>query len=399
MAEPRLRPTASRHLPVASVAQMRRLLDAFVQIGSGLELDEVLLRIARTACGLVGARYGALGVLDERREQLARFVTVGMDDEQIARIGALPEGHGILGLLIVDPRPIRLSDLSRHPDSFGFPPGHPPMTTFLGVPISVRGEPFGNLYLTEKIDGGEFSESDEELAMGLAAAAAMAIENAELHNRVRELDLLAERERIARELHDTVIQRLFATGLELQGVAKLAQRAEVVAQIERTIGDLDMTVRQIRSAIFELEHAEPDEESSRGLRHAVLGVATELAATLGFVPTVSFDGPVDTIVPVDTIQHVEAVVREGLANIARHAGASAAQITVTVDHEVLRVEVSDDGSGPGPDRVAGRGLENLASRATLLGGSMSFEAQHPSGSRLWWQVPLSRLMPPVEAID
>src|SRR3954462_7359047 len=167
----------------------------------------MLDRIIRAAVDLVDARYGALGVLDETGTRLAQFITVGIDDEARARIGNVPEGHGILGLLIVEPTPIRLPDLREHPDSFGFPPNHPPMRSFLGVPIRVRDTVFGNLYLTDKRTAEVFSDVDEELVVGLAAAAGVAIENARLHSRLGELALVDDRERIARDLHDTVIQR------------------------------------------------------------------------------------------------------------------------------------------------------------------------------------------------
>ena len=140
-----------------------------------------------------------------------------------ATIGDLPEGHGILGLLILDAQPLRLPDLREHPDSSGFPPHHPPMRSFLGVPVRVRDEVFGNLYLTDKTTAEVFTDVDEELVVGLAAAAGVAIENARLHARVQEFALVEDRERIARDLHDTVIQRLFATGLSLQGTARLVR--------------------------------------------------------------------------------------------------------------------------------------------------------------------------------
>ncbi|MEO7397272.1 MAG: GAF domain-containing protein, partial [Ilumatobacteraceae bacterium] len=124
-----------------------------MSIGSELSLPDVLKRITETAADLVDAKYAALGVLDESGSRLAEFITIGLTAEQTSLIGARPEGHGILGLLILEPKPLRLPDLHEHPDSFGFPPGHPPMTSFLGVPIRLRGEVFGNLYLTDKSDG------------------------------------------------------------------------------------------------------------------------------------------------------------------------------------------------------------------------------------------------------
>jgi GAF domain-containing protein len=167
-------------------------------------------------------------------------------------IGHLPEGHGILGLLIIDPRPLRLPDLNEHPDRFGFPPNHPPMTSFLGVPIVVRGEVFGNLYLCDKVGGDVFTDVDQELAVGLASAAGIAIENARLHARVADFATLEDRERIARDLHDTVIQRMFAIGLGLQSTLRLVSDVDVRTRLLSAVDDLDTTVRDVRAAIFGL---------------------------------------------------------------------------------------------------------------------------------------------------
>lgn len=161
------------------------LLDAVMAVTADLELSEVLSRIVRAACELVDARYGALGVLAPDGEQLMEFVTHGLTPQERATIGDLPRGRGILGLLIREPHPLRLPDLTAHPDSFGFPPGHPPMRTFLGVPVHVRDEVFGNLYLTEKAGGGEFTADDEAVLVALAAAAGVAIDNARLFERTR----------------------------------------------------------------------------------------------------------------------------------------------------------------------------------------------------------------------
>src|SRR5437764_6786186 len=162
--------------------RIQALLQAVVSIGSQLELSEVLHRIVETAAELADAKYAALGVLDPSGEsRLSQFLTVGIDDELHAQIGELPHGRGVLGVLISEPRAIRLANLSDHPASYGFPPGHPPMHTFLGVPISVRGEAFGNLYLTEKHGGGEFTEADEQVVQALASAAGLAIQNAHLY--------------------------------------------------------------------------------------------------------------------------------------------------------------------------------------------------------------------------
>ncbi|MFI5042442.1 MAG: GAF domain-containing protein [Acidimicrobiales bacterium] len=185
----------------AGPRSLRHLLAAVIMIGSNLDLQSVLQRIIEAAVELVGARYGALGVLNETGTGLAQFITVGIDDESHRAIGSLPKGLGLLGTLITDARPLRLPDLREHADRSGFPPNHPPMTSFLGVPIRVRDEVFGNLYLTDKMEGEVFTDVDEELALGLASAAGVAIENARLYEQVRLREAaLAAMQEIATEL-------------------------------------------------------------------------------------------------------------------------------------------------------------------------------------------------------
>ncbi len=265
------------------------------------------------------------------------------------------------------------------------------MTTFLGVPVWVRGgEVFGNLYLTDKAGGEEFTEVDEELVVGLAAAAGVAVDNARLHERAQEVMVLEDRERIAHDLHDTVIQRLFATGLLLQGASRLADRPEVVERIDRAVDDLDQTVRHIRSVIFELQ---PLPAADRSTRREVLTVVAEQAGPLGFDPVVRFDGPVDTAVQEKLAEDVVNVVREALSNVARHAGATRVEVEVVVDDGELRLSVTDDGVGLGsaPASASGRGLHNLRNRAERHGGSLVV-AGTPAGrgTVLRWCVPVTR---------
>ncbi|HET9609530.1 MAG TPA: GAF domain-containing protein [Acidimicrobiales bacterium] len=370
---------------------LRRLLDAVLSVGSGLELPAMLRRIVEAATELVDARYGALGVLDDTGTRLAQFLTVGVDDKVHEAIGHLPEGHGILGLLIVDAKPLRLPDLNRHPDSHGFPPNHPPMTSFLGVPVRVRDEVFGNLYLTDKTTADEFSDADEEMVVALAAAAGVAIENARLHSRVRNLALVEDRERIARDLHDTVIQRLFAIGLSLEGAARLvrtdADRA--VGRISGAVDDLDLTVKHIRSAIFGLETSLAG--NAEGLRTRLLALVREADDTLGFEPRVLFDGPIDTAVDDRRANDLVATLREALSNAARHAQASQVDVAVIAHNGELRLTVTDDGVGPPLDRASrgGHGLRNMAARATAFGGSAELRRGAARGSVLTWRVPLA----------
>jgi signal transduction histidine kinase len=332
-------------------------------------------------------------VLNYARTGLAQFITVGIGDEERAAIGHLPEGHGILGLLIVDARPLRLPDLRRHPDSYGFPPHHPEMGSFLGVPLLVRDEVYGNLYLADKTTAAAFTEVDEELVVALAAAAGVAIDNARLHARVQELALVEDRARIARDLHDTVIQRLFATGLSLQGTAALipTDPARATDRVEAAVDDLDVTVKQIRSAIFGLEARGPQAEATAaGVRSQVLDLVREARPLLAHEPTVLFEGPVDAATPDEVVPDLLATLREALSNVGRHAHADHVEVRLAVSGGDLVLRVCDDGVGPpGPDVPRGRGLANMAARAEGRAGSLDLAAAGESGTALTWRVPLA----------
>jgi signal transduction histidine kinase len=371
---------------MAGPRQLRRLLDGVLTIGSDLDLYTVLHTIIETAAEVVDAQYGALGVLDESRTRLSDFITVGIDEAARDRIGHLPDGHGILGLLIVDPKPLRLPDLTEHPASFGFPPNHPPMTSFLGVPIAVRGEVFGNLYLCDKRGSDVFTDVDQELAVGLASAAGVAIENARLHALVADLATVEDRERIARDLHDTVIQRLFAIGLSLQTTLRLVSDKAVVARITSAIDDLDTTVRDVRAAIFELHTSRLP---GRSVRQELVQLCAESERGLGFEPVIRFNGPIDTAVAEPMADDLFAVTREALTNVAKHAHATAVEVSIAVRDSQLIIRITDDGVGYEEGHSGGRGVENLRTRATLLGGTCTIVSRQPTGAELCWQVPLA----------
>ena len=371
---------------VAGPRQLRRLLDSVLVIGSDLDLYSVLHTIIETASELVDAQYGALGVLDEAGTRLSDFITVGIDDDARNRIGQLPEGHGILGLLIVDPQPLRLPDLSEHPASFGFPPNHPPMTSFLGVPIAVRGKVFGNLYLCDKRGGDVFTDVDQELVVGLASAAGIAIENARLHSRVAELATFEDRERIARDLHDTVIQRLFAIGLGLQSTLRLVDDPRVNGRIVTAIDDLDTTVRDVRAAIFELHTARLP---GRSVRQELIQLCAEAERGLGFEPVIRFNGPIDTAVTDTLADELFAVAREALTNVAKHARAHAVEVSIEVRDSQLAMLIADDGVGFQAGNFRGRGLDNLRVRAARLGGTFDVGPLESRGTQVRWQVPLT----------
>jgi signal transduction histidine kinase len=360
-------------------------MDAVLMLEADIELPVLLRHLVEEACSLVGARYGALGVLNEARTGLEEFLTVGLSDAEERAIGPRPTGRGVLGLLITEPETLRLADLTSHPDRYGFPNCHPPMTTFLGVPLRSRGEVYGNLYLTDKQGADEFNEEDAALAEALALAAGVAIENTRLHNRVRMLSVLDDRDRIARDLHDRVVQRIFAVGMALQSAMRLPELGLVVDRVGKAVEDLDSTITEIRTTIFELG----DSAIQGGLRRGVIGVAEELTPSLGSRPDVVFDGPIDTDIPQHIADHLLAVLREALTNAGKHAQATKFAVTLRVGREVT-LEVADNGRGMTPllvDRAA-LGLSNLRGRAEKLGGTFEIQSTQGGGTRVIWCVPI-----------
>jgi signal transduction histidine kinase len=359
--------------------RLQQMHDAMLGIASDLSLPTVLQRIIDSTCKLVDARYGALGVVDEHG-QLTDLVTSGVDDQTHEAVGRLPEFKGILGLLLSDPKPMRLRDLSEHPLAQEFPPGHPEMTSFLGVPIRGR-EVVGSLYLADKESADEFSLEDERLAVTLAAASGVAIDNARLQSSLEHLAVLEDRERIARELHDKVIQRLFAAGMTLQTTLPFTARPEVSSRITQAVEEIDETIRDIRRTIFALEA-----RSRRGVRVDIFARVDAAREVLGFTPELRLEGPIDSAVPETTADHLLATLHEALSNVAQHAGASKVDVVVEARDE-LKLMVADDGAGL-PNRIEpGQGLRNMERRALELGGAASVRPGE-SGTVVEWRVPL-----------
>ncbi|GAA2134051.1 GAF domain-containing protein [Kitasatospora kazusensis] len=552
--------------------RMQRLLEAVVSVGAGLDLHATLQRIASAAAELVDAKYAALGVISPHADGLSDFIHVGVDDETAGAIGELPAGRGILGVLIDRPEPLRLEDIAADPRSTGFPPHHPPMKSFLGEPIRVRDEVFGNLYLTEKQStSGAFTPEDAQVVHALAAAAGVAIENSRLYEeglrrerwiagasavttallstdeaqvallvaaeQVRQLAdaalgmillptgdgqmrvahasgeaaeflsgellpavgfaarLLAgesvyrddmstdpavvlrlarnfgasmavpmvaagrvlgglcvwrsrgappftesekelaqtfasqsalalrlaegqrdqqrlavfqDRDRIARDLHDLVIQRLFATGMMLETAARRAVVPEVQDRIGQAVDELDATIQEVRTTIYALQHDDHGNEPDT-LRTRILREGSQAAAALGFKPSVTFMGPVESLVGEKTGRQLLAALREILSNTARHARASrvGVEVDATVhldpaghpvsgDPEALDragrpgvlLTVTDDGVGI-PDGGRRSGLRNLTRRAETLGGDAWHEpGPYGKGTCVRWSATL-----------
>jgi signal transduction histidine kinase len=364
--------------------KLQRLMAAVLMITADVELQDLLHHIVEEARSLVEARYAALGVLDATRTGLEEFITVGLSDDDVTAIGPRPVGRGVLGLLITEPWPLRLERLGDHPESYGFPPHHPRMTSFLGVPIRVRDEVYGNLYLTEKVGAASFSDEDEALAEALAQAAGIAIQSARLHDQVRILSVLDDRDRIARDLHDRVIQRIFAVGMTLQGVARMPDPSQASGRIEKAVDELDATIAEIRSTIFELgESSVPG-----GLRQSIARLCDQMAPTLGARPVLSFRGPIDNTIPKQTADHILAVLREALTNAGKYADATVYRVILRVDDDIV-LEVADNGIGFDVAEVtAGLGLVNLKNRAEKLNGYLQVISRAGEGTSLIWSVPI-----------
>ncbi len=259
-----------------SNAQLRRLLDVGRAVVAELDVEAVLRRILETARDLTGARYAALGILDDDKQELERFVVVGIDAETRRMIGPLPRGRGVLGELIRDPRPLRLDDVTRHERSYGFPPGHPPMTTFLGVPINIRGEPYGNLYLTDKAGGATFDERDEESAIVLSEWAAIAIDNARLYEDVARRR--AELERAVRGLEATATVAR-AVGFETD----LSRVLELIVKRGRALVDARslLVLLQQGNALVVAAAAGPSSDAALGTPLSLDGTLAGSVVTTG----------------------------------------------------------------------------------------------------------------------
>jgi signal transduction histidine kinase len=364
--------------------KLRRVLEAVLLIEKDLDLPALLRHVVEEACSMTGALYGALGVLDDDKTALAEFVTIGLEPDQVAKIGPLPTGKGVLGVLIAEPGPLRLTDLGDHPESFGFPPGHPPMTSFLGVPVKVRDEVYGNLYLTDKIGWSEFTKDDIALVEALALAAGVAIENARLHQQVQVAAVYEDRDRLARDLHDHVIQRLFGVGLNLQGLAVRATGG-ILDGLQKQVIEVDEIISEVRATIYALGMG----GSSRGIRDDVIALVGELRDTVGFELEVSFDGAVNTAISETMAEHLMATIREAVTNIERHAEATKATIVLSANDGHCQLRVTDDGRGmDGQGREGGLGLTNLRRRAEKLNGRFEVTGAPTGGTVLTWRVPI-----------
>ncbi len=367
--------------------RLRELIDVGRSLVAEQDPGVVFRRLPEIACNLTDARYGALSVLDENRGGLERFVTHGIDADTKRAIGDLPRGLGVLGMLIDEPRPLRLSDVGQHPRSCGFPAAHPSMKSFLAVPVMIRGRAWGSLYLSEKRDG-EFDEADEESVIILAEWVAIAVATAQSVAEDRTRDRIAaterERGRWARELHDESLQSLAGLRVVLSAARRSDARA-LDRLLELGIEQVDLTIAEMRRLIADLRPTALDE---LGLGAAIETLSERLA--LGDVIDVETDVDLDCpaghpgqrLVP-EIEDTAYRLVQEALNNAARHGGAKHARVEVSEQGETLRIRVSDDGRGFDPGaRSDGYGLVSMRERIALAGGSLELRSSPGDGTTI-----------------
>ncbi len=357
-------------------------------IARELDLDRVLQLVVEEVRELVGARYAALGTAtpDGRIES---FITSGITTAERERIGPLPRGHGLLGTIIRDGVSLRIPDIAAHPESYGFPPNHPPMRTLLGVPVRIAGQPVGNLYLTDKRAAAEFSADDQELVELFALHAGIAIQNARLHREVQKLAVVDERMRISRDLHDGIIQSIYAVSLSLEDVGELVESdpAEAAARVDRSIDRLHTTIADIRTFIVGL-----GPEAGGGLGDVLAALAVELLDGSGIALEVDLEAApaLDARLHPEAAHELIQIAREAISNVARHSRARHARLAVEVGPAEAVLRVEDDGVGFDPDRRLGSGhfgLANLRDRAAALAGTLSIDSAPDQGTRILVRLP------------
>jgi signal transduction histidine kinase len=367
--------------PDVNSDRLGALSEAVIDIAKGEDLRASLRRLVHNAVALSDATYGALGAIG-KDGSLEEFNYVGLSEESADEIASFPEGKGLLGHLLSHPSPLRVNPIRSHEASVGFPEGHPTMNSFLGVPIRIRDEIFGSLYLTEKHGGGDFTEEDEQLVTALASAAGVAIDNARGQEAQHKVIVLAERERIARDLHDLVIQRLFATGLSLQAITKDPDLPEKdLERVRSAIDNLDSTVQQIRNSVFALQ----DQSNGDGLRSRIQREIDSLRSSSAMNITCKFSGPIDTLLDGDRADNVFAVVRELLSNAIKHSNASEVEVQIHAEISQCTVRVVDNGIGIEED-VTRSGLLNLERRALEFDGTFDIRSRIIGGTEAIWRI-------------
>lgn len=393
-----------REAEIARRANQLEALNAASQaLTTELELATVLQKVVDLSRGLVTARYGALGVLNESGQQFEQFISSGISHEVRHQIGAPPTGKGVFSVLIEDAEPLRLKDIASHPRAIGFPRHHPEMKSLMGLPIVSKGIVIGDLYLADKVteigkDGeilavGDFLPEDEQVLGMFALQAAIAIENAKLYRQVQQLAVLQERERFGMDLHDGIIQSIYAVGLMLEDVQRRTESEPAIAKekISVAIKSLNQVIGDLRNYILNLR---PHHFQGRDLVQGVQELARALRANTFMSVEVQSTSPVaDQLTPEQTVEILH-ITQEALANVHKHSRASRVDISVEIlDERVLQLIIEDNGVSIDRNRLkgaSGNGLRNMRERAKGLNGEIEISPIKESGTRIVLRVPVKR---------
>jgi signal transduction histidine kinase len=368
---------------------LKAVSDAVLAVASELSVEDVLQQLVDHARELAGARYAALG-LPDGEGGFRRFLTSGMSDELIASLGPLPRQHGMLGAMFTAPEPYRTRDMREHPRFRGWwPKGHPDMRSFLGVPIVSPEGVIGAFYLTEKFDAPDFTDEDQALISLLASHAAIAIANARLYEQSRELSMVAERNRLALELHDAVSQKLFGLVLNAETAAELLDRDPTAArdQVAKLGGLAQEALDELRSLLFELRPLDLEQDGLCGALRKHVEVLRRLQQR-----DISVDIPRDGIAP-DVTRDAEMlrIAQEALQNALRHSESEQFFVTLADHDGMLVLEVADDGVGFDPQAPGLRsqrlGLTSMEERAQRIGGTLTIDSVPGEGTTVRVEVP------------
>jgi len=361
---------------------------ASLELVKDVSLDHLLERIAKVACEQADARFAALGVLDDDGK-LVKFITVGMTDDEIKHIAHPPVGKGLIGELMDTEVPLRVPVIQDHPRSSGFPEFHPPMVSFLGVPIRAANKQLGQIYLTEKIDAPEFTTDDEKIIQMLAAYAAAAIQNARLHENTHRLAVLEERERIGMDLHDGIIQAIYGVGLSLESALHSFEDdpADAKTRVQRSIESLNQAIRDLRGYILDLR---PRQMGNEGLMSGLKRLITEFRAnTLANVQLTANENELKEL-PQAYSMVLFHISQEALANIAKHAKAKQVDISLWSTDERVLMEIHDNGKGFEMEKMnasIGHGLANMQTRVRSVGGDVDISSVVGEGTTVLAWVP------------
>jgi len=369
------------------ISALQAMSDAVLAITAERTVEPVLQRLVDAARDLAGARYAAVGVPDGEGA-FERFITSGMTDELVAKMGPLPRTHGLLGAMLESPEPYRTLDIRTDPRFRGWwPRAHPTMRSFLGVPIVARGGIIGAFYLTDKVGADAFDADDQQVIEMLAAHAAIAIENARLYERSRELSVVEERNRVARELHDSVTQNLFGVVLAADAAATLLDRDADAARVQlQRVQELARAgMEELRSLIFELRPAALADEGLAATLRKHLGILRRVHQqdiSLKVAGTPRPGGATDG--------DVFRIAQEAVHNAVRHADAEHIAVGLSARNGHLVLTVDDDGVGFDPDEAAMRarrlGLTSMEERAKALGGVLTIDSRPGDGTRVRLEV-------------